>query len=69
MGIFIDVIIEKSKCRFNEGCEECIKVCPVDIFFKSADGLSVRDEDECTLCNQCIDVCPENAIQIVRKYL
>ncbi len=69
MGIFIDVLIDRSKCTFDRGCEECIKVCPVDIFYRSSSGLAVKDEDECTLCDQCVEVCPEDAIRIVRKYL
>jgi NAD-dependent dihydropyrimidine dehydrogenase PreA subunit len=45
-------------------------VCPVDIFALQHDRLFVRpeQEDECTLCELCLDEAPAGAITISRVY-
>ncbi len=68
MGIFINVIVDSGKCKVATGCTECISICPVDIFFKDDHTLKIKDEDECTLCYQCTEICPESAIEIVKNY-
>ncbi len=68
MGIFIDVLVDENLCEFSKGCDKCITICPVDIFYNQSGRLGIKDEDECTLCDQCLEVCPTNAIKIVKKY-
>ncbi|NVM35060.1 MAG: ferredoxin family protein [Candidatus Lokiarchaeota archaeon] len=44
------------------GAEECINVCPTDVY-KLIDGKVIADNiSECTDCMACQDVCPTNAI-------
>jgi len=65
MGIFIRVEIQGDKCgTSSSGCQECIRICPVDIFQRT-DGkiVTVSDnEDECTLCYICMERCPAKAM-------
>ena len=63
MGMFITVKIDREKCNLCRKCE----ICPVDIF-RFNDGVEVVDEDECLLCNACLDVCEQEAIEIVKEY-
>lgn len=68
MGLFITVEIDRSKCK--NGCRNCIEVCPVDIF-AWIDGALVsveENEDECTLCDLCLERCPSGAVKIVKHY-
>jgi len=70
MGMFIRVEIDDKKCLGLEKSGECIRICPVNIF-EAKDGRVVvkeENEDECTLCNLCIDKCKSCAILIKKLY-
>ncbi|MCF8068658.1 MAG: 4Fe-4S binding protein [Desulfobacterales bacterium] len=54
-------IVDQSKC---EGCEECVDVCPVEVF-EMVDGKSSPvNAEECLGCESCVEVCEPNAIVI-----
>jgi NAD-dependent dihydropyrimidine dehydrogenase PreA subunit len=56
-----EVVVDKDKC---EGCEECVEVCPVDVF-EMEDGKSVVvNGEECLGCESCVEVCDEEAITV-----
>ena len=70
MALFIDVKIEGA-CQ--QGCKACVEACPVDIFTAKPVGnqnVSVlgENEDECTLCDICLERCPVHIIKINKKY-
>lgn len=53
--------VDKEKC---EGCEECVDVCPVEVF-EMADGKSDPvNADECLGCESCVEVCEPGAITV-----
>jgi NAD-dependent dihydropyrimidine dehydrogenase PreA subunit len=55
------VEIDNDKC---EGCEECVEVCPVDVF-EMQDGKSVAvNAEECLGCESCVEVCDQEAITV-----
>jgi len=46
------------------GCEECVDVCPVDVY-EMQDGKSVPvNGEECLGCESCIEVCEQEAITV-----
>ena len=54
-------IIDEDKCM---GCEECVEVCPVDVFeMKDAKSVPVNG-DECLGCESCIEVCEPGAVVV-----
>ena len=56
-----NVIVDEDKCV---GCEECVDVCPVEVF-EMEDGKSVvANGEECLGCESCVEVCEEAAIVV-----
>ncbi len=53
-----------SKCI---GCQECVKVCPVQACELTPDGI-VTDAGLCELCGQCAEVCPAKATEMSGRY-
>jgi NAD-dependent dihydropyrimidine dehydrogenase PreA subunit len=55
------VTVDKEKCT---GDEECVDICPVDVF-EMVDGKAepVNMED-CEGCESCVEVCEEDAITV-----
>lgn len=68
MGRFIRITIEESSCP--AGCRMCLEACPVEIFKEEGGKVLVLDseEDECTLCELCIQRCGAGAISIEKLY-
>jgi len=70
MSEFIKLDIDLDRCSGIEKCGECIIVCPVNIFISNGNYPKIVDanEDECTLCNLCLQGCKVNAITIHKLY-
>ena len=70
MGEFIKIEIDSGKCAGIDDCGQCIRVCPVNIFMKNGDmPVAVgENEDECTLCELCIEACGPSAVIIHKLY-
>jgi NAD-dependent dihydropyrimidine dehydrogenase PreA subunit len=70
MSLFIAVRVDEDRCRRGQPCTACVTVCPVSIF-RGQGGLSAvveENEDECTLCDLCLERCPTGAIVIRTLY-
>jgi len=53
--------VDEEKC---EGCEECVDVCPVEVF-EMVDGKSSPvNAEECLGCESCVEVCEPGAISV-----
>jgi len=53
--------VDAEKCT---GCEECVEICPVDVYeIQEGKSLPVNGE-ECIGCESCIEVCEQEAITI-----
>ena len=70
MSEFIKLDIDLDRCSGIKKCGECISVCPVNIFISNGDyPKSVEaNEDECTLCELCLQNCQADAITIHKLY-
>ena len=70
MSEFIKVEIDYQKCLGLEKSGHCVGVCPVDIFGIKNEELIINEEneDECTLCDLCLERCETDAITIVKLY-
>jgi NAD-dependent dihydropyrimidine dehydrogenase PreA subunit len=70
MSLFVAVRVDDDRCRSGQPCTACISVCPVSIF-RGDGGLAAvveANEDECTLCDLCLQRCPTDAIAIRTLY-
>ena len=72
--------IDHAKCTVPFLCKKCLQICPQAVFIVDAVKVErLRETDpresgtfklqteslfKCTGCNQCIDVCPVDAITI-----
>lgn len=70
MSLFIAVGIDPERCRAGQPCAACVTACPVNIF-ETRHGLAEvigANEDECILCDLCLQKCPTDAIAIHKLY-
>jgi len=72
--------IDESKCLTPFACKKCLQVCPHAVFavapnevlrLKETDPQEAGSyrvfavyRDKCVVCNDCVEVCPVNAIKI-----
>ena len=70
MGEFIKAEIDFIKCSGILECGKCITVCSVNIFERKGNKLALieENEDECTLCDLCLETCAPGAIVIHKLY-
>jgi NAD-dependent dihydropyrimidine dehydrogenase PreA subunit len=53
--------VDEEKCI---GCEECVNICPVDVYeMKNEKSVPVNAE-ECIGCESCVEVCEQEAITV-----
>ncbi len=55
---FVPII--KIDTKICDVCGECIKVCPKSILTKTGDKIEIRNINNCTLCQDCVDECQKN---------
>lgn len=69
MGIFIEISLDNSKLT-PATARRVAQLCPVDIFSLVDGHLNVHpdQEDECTLCELCLDAAPAGVITIYKTY-
>lgn len=46
------------------GCEECVEVCPVDVYEIQEEKSVPVNGEECIGCESCLEVCEQEAITI-----
>jgi len=56
-----EVTVDKEKCT---GDEECVDVCPVDVFEMVDGKADPVNADECLGCESCVEVCETDAITV-----
>ena len=71
MAMFIRVEVDAEAAADRELAEKLAEVCPVNIFDLDSDGKAVvvaENEDECVLCDLCVQAAPPGQVRIVKLY-
>jgi len=55
--------ITAGKCRFGEGCRDCIAICPSGAL-RLGDGLPALDPEKCFICSACKEACNYQALEL-----
>ena len=69
--MFIRVEVAPEAAADRELAKKLVEVCPVNIFDLDADGKAVvvaENEDECVLCDLCVQAAPAGRVRIVKLY-
>lgn len=68
--MFIKVQITPGLISDQDLVKKLVEVCPVDIFTEYQGDLFIVEEnqDECTLCNLCIEATPDGTVKIIKLY-
>ena len=68
--MFIKVQITPDLISDQGLVKKLVEVCPVDIFTEDQGELFIVEEnqDECTLCNLCIEAAPDGTVKIIKLY-
>jgi len=70
-SMFIRVEVDPEAAADHELAKKLAEVCPVNIFEVDADGKAVvvtENEDECVLCDLCVQAAPPGRVRIVKLY-
>jgi len=71
MSMFIRVEVDPEAAADAELAKKLVEVCPVNIFDLDSDGKVVvvqENEDECVLCDLCVQAAPPGRVRIVKLY-
>ena len=71
MPMFVHVEIDEGVAGDPELAKKLVEVCPVNIFELAPDGRArvvEENEDECVLCDLCVQAAPEGKVRVVKLY-
>ena len=57
-----EVIVDQEKCT---GDAECVDVCPVEVYELQNNKAFPVNMEECLRCESCIEVCEQDAIEVI----
>jgi NAD-dependent dihydropyrimidine dehydrogenase PreA subunit len=70
-SMFVRVEIDDDAAADRELAKKLVEVCPVNIFDVDAEGKAVvvqENEDECVLCDLCVQAAPAGKVRVVKLY-
>ena len=69
--MFVHVEIDAGAAADGELAKKLAEVCPVNIFEVDGAGKAViveDNEDECVLCDLCIEAAPNGKVRVIKLY-
>ena len=61
------ITIDYDKCD-GADCAECADVCPMGILVLKGDKIEIVEPEECSYCEVCMDVCPNDCINVENDF-
>jgi NAD-dependent dihydropyrimidine dehydrogenase PreA subunit len=71
MSMFVRLEIDAAAASDKDLAKKLAEVCPVNIFAVSDSGTSViveENEDECVLCDLCVQAAPDGQVRVIKLY-
>ena len=71
MPMFVHLEIDPDAAADAELAKKLIEVCPVNIFALDAAGKATiveENEDECVLCDLCVEAAPPGKVRVIKLY-
>ena len=71
MPMFVHLEIDADAAADRELAKQLVEVCPVNIFEQASDGSArvvEENEDECVLCDLCVQAAPAGKVRVVKLY-
>ena len=71
MPMFVHLEIDADAAADTELAKKLVEVCPVNIFELDASGKCIvveENEDECVLCDLCVQAAPEGKVRVIKLY-
>lgn len=59
----VEILIDYEKCE-GVDCAECVDICPMEIYATDGEKIIVTNATICSLCEVCMDVCPNSAVKV-----
>jgi NAD-dependent dihydropyrimidine dehydrogenase PreA subunit len=70
-SMFIRLEIDPEASADRELAKKLVEVCPVNIFDLDGEGKArvvEENEDECVLCDLCVQAAPAGQVRVVKLY-
>ena len=70
-SMFIRVEVDPEAAADAELAKKLVEVCPVNIFDLDGEGKArvvEENEDECVLCDLCVQADPSGRVRVVKLY-
>jgi NAD-dependent dihydropyrimidine dehydrogenase PreA subunit len=71
MPMFVHVEVDAEVAADKELAKKLVEVCPVNIFELGPDGSArvvEENEDECVLCDLCVQAAPDGRVRVLKLY-
>lgn len=71
VAMFVRVEVDPSAAKDTDLAKKLAEVCPVNIFAQASDGsvqVVEENEDECVLCELCVQAAPPDGVRVVKLY-
>jgi NAD-dependent dihydropyrimidine dehydrogenase PreA subunit len=71
MPMFVHLEIDADAAADKELAKKLAEVCPVSIFDQGPGGSArvvEENEDECVLCDLCIEAAPAGKVRVIKLY-
>ena len=71
MPMFVHLEVDADVAADKDLAAKLVEVCPVNIFEQDAHGKCVvveENEDECVLCDLCVQAAPDGKVRVIKLY-
>ena len=71
MSMFVEVEVDPKTAADAPLAKKLVEVCPVNIFALDPKGcvrIVEENQDECTLCDLCLQAVPGGGVRVIKLY-